>query len=244
MKFLLLMLFCSNLVMANERPVNKVKYKTYFGNCPIRVVGQLTLKLVKTFEENQSLKDVKDYIIKGNLTEKYYISNYEINYEPLTKFLKFQYSCPLPMARVQLYKSEGNESYSAILVENGQFYDSIYEQLMIAENKIEQDLPSLALPVEEIDKELKEELVRFIKQISPNLKKLVSEYIVTEKHELMLILSSSNQPTTVFLGSDGWDEKLTKIHKIIDYMSEKKKIPVVINITNIKKVVVKFSDTI
>jgi hypothetical protein len=38
---------------------NKVHYRTFFGSCPSKVVGRLTLTLIKEFEKNKSLLDVK-----------------------------------------------------------------------------------------------------------------------------------------------------------------------------------------
>ncbi len=63
----------------DESPLNqkeKVKYRSSFGYCPSRTAGTLTLKLVKTFEENRSLKAVKEKIINDNLLDEHFISDY------------------------------------------------------------------------------------------------------------------------------------------------------------------------
>jgi hypothetical protein len=44
------------------------------------------------------------------------------------------------------------------------------------------------------------------------------------------------------MGLDEWEEKVAKLDKIVNYMELKEKIPAVINLTNSKKVVVKFRD--
>ena len=59
-----------------------------------------------------------------------------------------------------------------------------------------------------------------------------------------MILSFGGRPTTAFLGDDYWSEKIGKLSKVIDYMKEKKSIPTIINLTNSKKIVVKFTDKI
>jgi hypothetical protein len=46
------------------------------------------------------------------------------------------------------------------------------------------------------------------------------------------------------MGADLWEEKLTKLTKIIGYVQKSKRYPGSINLVNSKKVVVKFSDNI
>jgi hypothetical protein len=45
------------------RPDQEVKYRTSFGQCPSRAAGMLTLQLMKEFEKNLSLKEVKELIV-------------------------------------------------------------------------------------------------------------------------------------------------------------------------------------
>jgi hypothetical protein len=59
-----------------------------------------------------------------------------------------------------------------------------------------------------------------------------------------MIFSINRKPSSAFLGSDYWSEKVEKLTKVIDFMKKKKKIPSVINLTNSKKIVVKFPDSI
>jgi hypothetical protein len=46
------------------------------------------------------------------------------------------------------------------------------------------------------------------------------------------------------LGGDLWEEKILKLQKLLIYMEAKKKVPSVINLMNVKKVVVKFPETL
>jgi len=48
----------------------------------------------------------------------------------------------------------------------------------------------------------------------------------------------------VFLGADYWDVKITKLDKILSYVTKNNRFPSTINLVNAKKVVVKFSDKI
>jgi hypothetical protein len=65
---------------------------------------------------------------------------------------------------------------------------------------------------------------------------------VNENKELTIILSINGTPSSVFMGPDEWGEKSAKLDKIVNYMELKEKIPAIINLTNSKKVVVKFKD--
>lgn len=38
---------------------NKIKYKTYFGSCPSKIGGKLTLELTSEFEKTHSMKKNK-----------------------------------------------------------------------------------------------------------------------------------------------------------------------------------------
>lgn len=220
----------------------KLKYRTYFGNCPSRVAGNLTIKLVKTFEKNYSLRDVKKQIVKENLSEKHFLSSYRINYDPLGKFLKFNFNCPLPLMKVQVYKGDGMESYEAVLVEGGKLLDPTYEVLLKNEHKLNHDLPFLALPVKNMDSKVQHFVAKLVKEMDIKFRRKLSEIILNDKGALTVILSINGGPSSVFIGKDLWEEKMAKLQRIIKYMESISKIPSIINLTNIKKVVVKFSD--
>lgn len=221
---------------------DKIHYKTMFGQCPSKVVGRLTLTLIKEFEKNKSLLDVKKKIVDEKLEEKYYLSNYKIDYNPLQKLIKFQYDCPQALMKVQIYKKDGEEFYTAILVDNGKLYDPTYEVLLRAENKIKKDLPHLAVPASLINSEVHKKLTSLFNDMGKKFVNRVSEVILNEQEELTVILSIGRKPSSAFLGKDYWTEKIGKLNNIVDYMAEKKTIPSVINLTNSKKVVVKFPD--
>lgn len=71
-----------------------VNYRTYFGECPSKSSGMLTLILMKEFEKDHSLKDVKEKIINEKLDEKYFLSDYRISYNPVIKTLRINFECP------------------------------------------------------------------------------------------------------------------------------------------------------
>ncbi len=144
--------------------------------------------------------------------------------------------------KVQVFREDGQESYNAILVDNGELFDPTYEVLLRTEKKLEADLPYLALPVDEIDKEGQKKITFLIKDMGKEFRKKLAEVIFTDEKSLTIILSINGHSSTAFMGKNEWDEKVEKLKSIIRYMESKKKVPAIINLTNLKKVVVKFSD--
>ncbi len=100
----------------------------------------------------------------------------------------------------------------------------------------------MALPVNDMEQKIQKDITGIIREMRPQLRKKLSEVIINDNKELTIILSVSGYPSSVFMGLDEWAEKMTKLDKIVNYMELKEKIPAVINLTNSKKVVVKFKD--
>jgi hypothetical protein len=223
---------------------DKTHYRSIFGNCPSKAVGRLTLILIKEFEKNKSLLDIKKKIVENGLEEKYFLSSYEVKYNPLHKMLRFNYECPKPLMKVQIYKKDGEEFYTAILVDSGKLVDPTYEVLLRAEKKLIGKLPHMAVPFQLINTDIHKKLTSLFNGLGEGFVKHISEVILNEKKELTIIMSVNRRPSSAFLGNDYWGEKVGKLEEIITYMKEKKSIPAVINLTNSKKIVVKFSDSI
>lgn len=242
-KFLLILLL-SFPTLASSLKSKKVQYKTFFGSCPSRVAGKLTLSLVDEFERTRSLLKLKEKIVEDKLDEKHFLSSYNINYHPVENLLKFKFDCPKPLLKAQIYKKNGDQFYTAILVDNGKFVDPTYEVLLRSEKKLNHVLPHLAYPVGLIDSGLESDIRDLVSRFNKEYKGKISEIIIDDNKKLTLIFSINRRPTSAFLGNNYWGEKVGKLIKIIDYMKKKKSIPAVINLTNSKKVVVKFSDTI
>ena len=221
-----------------------VKYRTYIGECPSKSSGMFGIIVMKEFEKNHSLRDVKEKILKEKLDEKFFLSNYRISYNPVVKTLKIRLECPEPLAKVQVYKSNGEEHYSAILGENARLYEPHYENLMKAEKKIRHNLPLLALTMDQIEGDAPTTLSRFIKAMDVDLRRTISEMIINKNDELTIVFSLGGKATSVFMGADLWEEKLTKLAKIVGFVRDSKRYPSSINLVNAKKVVVKFSDKI
>lgn len=219
-----------------------INYRTYFGECPSKSSGMLTLILMKEFEKSHSLKDVKEKMINEKLDEKYFLSNYRISYNPVIKTLRIQLDCPEPLAKVQVYKANGEEHYSAILGDNAKMYEPHYENLMKAEKRLTHHLPLLAITTEQLEGNAPTDVAAFIKKMEVDLRKQISEIIISKNNELTIIFALGGKATSVFMGADLWEEKLTKLAKIVGYVGKNKRYPSSINLVNSKKVVVKFSD--
>jgi hypothetical protein len=221
-----------------------VHYRTYFGECPSKSSGMLTLLLMKEFEKAHSLKDVKEKMLNEKLDEKYFLSDYRISYNPVIKTLKISFECPEPLAKVQVYKPNGEEHYSAILGDNAKMYEPQYENLMKSEKRLTHHLPLLAISTDQIEGSAPTDLASFIKKMELDLRKQVSEIIISKNNDLTIIFALGGKATSVFMGADLWEEKLTKLSKIVGYVGKNKRYPSSINLVNSKKVVVKFSDKI
>ena len=240
--FSLLIILSSSSFAALSSDTNKIRYRTNFGKCPSRAVGSMALDLVKTFEKSNSLRVVKDQIVKDKLDQKHFISDYKISYDPLKKLLNFKFDCPEPLMKVQIYKKNGMESYEAILVENGKLYDPTYEVLLRSEKKIAHDLAYLAIPVGEMDEKAQLKITKLITSTNKSFRKNISEVILNDSGDLTIIMSILGRPSSIFLGDEEWQTKMVKLQRLVKYVEKKRKVPAIINLTNSKKVVVKFND--
>ncbi len=245
-----MILVITNIVTSSLGPSNneaskfnsELSYRSNLGKCPTRPAGTMALQVVKIFEQSHSLRDVKEKILTEKWSDKYFVSDYKIQYDPYSKVLDLNLNCPEPLMKVQIYKNNGADSYEAILVDNGQLLDPTYEALLRSEKKLTHDLPYLALPLGEMEDKVQSDVTNLVKEMRTGLRSKLSEVILNDNKELTIILSINGHPSSVFMGPDEWGEKIGKLDKIVNYMELKEKIPAIINLTNSKKVVVKFKD--
>jgi hypothetical protein len=221
-----------------------VNYKTIIGECPSKSSGSFAMIIMKEFEKKHSLKMVKEKILLEKLDEKHFLSDYRISYNPVIKTLKLQLDCPQPLMKVQVYKSNGEEHYSAVLGDNAKLYDPGYENLMRAEKKLNYHLPLLAISMKQLEGDAPTNLARFIKLMEKDLRHHISEIIFSKNNDLTIVFALGGKATSVFMGADLWEDKLVKLSKIIGYVQQNKRYPGSINLVNAKKVVVKFSENI
>lgn len=235
----------------------KTNIQINYGYCSPRLSAELGSHLDDEFQKNHSLYDVKKLILEKNLMANYFLSKYNVAYSPYTKKLKFQFECPFPLVRMNIYKGiELGESYGAILGDDGKLYSLEYEMLLKREGRLVNALPTLAFPYSFMETTTQVKLTEFIKEFPIELRPHVSELILNNKKELMIILSIDEKTSNVYLGEGvegwndeavsglktklAWEEKLLKLKKIASYMQQNHQYFKHINLTNPKKVVVKF----
>jgi hypothetical protein len=220
-----------------------VRYKTSFGQCPSRSAGKLTIKLVGEFDKTKSLRKLKSMIVKGKLSEKHFLSGYNINFNPVENVLGIGLECPTPLMKVQITRNDGESFLYSILVEDGDLVDPTYEAILRAEKKISVDLPNLSISEDFITKDkLKFLSSKVLQSMSVGVKTKLAEIIISDEEDLTAILSIKNRPVSVFMGKREWNKKTKKLNKVLSFLEKKRKIPSVINITNSEKIVVKFSN--
>jgi hypothetical protein len=238
-------IFAVEINRFHEYISNKVSYRADWDNCPSKTTGKIIIELLAEFEKNKSLVEVKKFILFNKIEEKYFFSDYKIDYNILAKSLDFKFKCSNPIAKMKVYTTGHDQSYSVILTESGDLLDPQYEVLLRSENKLKGDLPLLVVNFELIQSRLQVfEIVDFIKTLTPVIYHQISEIIINESKEMTLILSFKNRPSSVFLGDTDWKLKIEQLMKIYNYMQTNNRIPSIVNLSNSKKIVVKFTDTI
>ena len=60
----------------------ELSYRSNLGKCPTRPAGTMALLVVKTFEQSHPLRDVKLKILNEKWADKYFVSDYKIQYDP------------------------------------------------------------------------------------------------------------------------------------------------------------------
>lgn len=219
----------------------KVKYKTSFNNCPSRSAGKFAMRILKTFERERSLYDVKSDIKDNFLTDKHFIKNYSIKLNPMENTIDIDLSCPKPLLRVVLMDSEAEGEFQSVLVEDGNLFDPTYETLLLGEKKINSALPTLAISKNDLNDEIRKNISELIQIFGFENHNKISEVIFDKGEVLTFILSLNKKPVSVFMGTGNFEEKTRKLRRLIGYVESNQKQPTVINLVNLKKVVVKFA---
>ncbi len=239
LKFLALLLSIN--IYSDGSVFHEIKYKTSFNNCPITSTGELTLNLLSKFRDNKSLFDLKKYIKNEKLEEKYFLKSFDISFNPINDEISFKYHCPNAIAKLQVYKEDGTQSYFAVLSDEGKRVDPNYENVLRSEKILKQALPLVSINHNQItDRKLKD-FAKYLNSINSTLYRRISDLIIDEDEKLIVILKNPNHAVTAFLGKDDWQRKSKRLLKSVEYFDEKKKYPRLLKFVNSKKIVVKFS---
>ena len=146
-------------------PVSRFPFTASFSQTDNRAGGELTY--------NQYTS--RRYDLTQSYAPPQGGSNYRLSYNPVIKSLRINLECPEPLAKVQVYKVNGEEHYSAILGSTAKLYEPGYENLMKAEKKLNYNLPLLAISIGQIDGDAPTALASFIKLMDGDLRKQISE---------------------------------------------------------------------
>jgi hypothetical protein len=217
-----------------------IKYQIENKGCPGRSVNNLAVNLLEIFQEKRSLLSLKQDLLERNLITKNFLSSYKINYHPLKKFLHFNFECPRPFFEVSFYKDDKIAVGEGVLASDGKVYDSTFEVLLKEEGTLKGLLPHLALPASFQERGNLKDVINFFAQVPAAFFAKFAEVILNNEEEMTLILTAESGPVSVFLGHEEIPSKLNKLQRIIDYMTLQKKLPSIINMESLKKIVVKF----
>lgn len=232
-------LIATFLIAANSF-AKEVNYKIKNYSCPTKAVGDLTLRLMDIFERDHSLKDLKISIVKNAYKRKYFLQNYEIKFNPIDRNILFTYYCPKPLMKIEIFDSLGIKTFGGTLVSTGEVYKESFLNLLKEESKKELDIPYLSIPHDKVDSDLTKKIASLYLSLDDKNKGKVSEIIINPNNELTFILNSSNRVASAFFGLDNWSDKMHKLEKILNHFNSSGKLPSLVNLTNSKKVVVKF----
>tara|TARA_X000000950_G_C13808862_1_gene616745 strand:- start:490 stop:1203 length:714 start_codon:yes stop_codon:yes gene_type:complete len=218
----------------------KISTKSKWKGCPSQTAGKLILELAKNFEKNKSLYKLSQKITEEKLDQKYFIKKYSIKYNQFRNEVSYYLECPSALVKVSAINNSGHVVSSSVLVDNGSLYDLTYETLLKSERILKEELPTLAISADVLNENYKSLVTNFFMNLDPLSKQLMSEMIIDEDGKMTIILSHQRRPSSVFLGKDNWKEKQIKLTRMVKYLTKKKGLPKIINMTNLKKVVVKF----
>lgn len=217
----------------------KTQYTLDFVSCPMKSSGDLAILLAKEFDATKSLFKIKKMMVNDRLKESYFLSSYQIGFNPILKRLSFKFTCPSLMAKIQIHRENG-QSFLGSLVDTGEVFDPQYEILLRREKMIESSVPYFAISLKNLNDQKHLGVVKLLKEMNPKLYKQISEVIINDADELSLILKSKNNAISVSFGKEYWDQKVEKVIKIQEHFNQKERQPKFINLTSNKKVVVRF----
>ncbi len=220
---------------------HELSYKTNFGNCPSKTSGSAALEILEVFRKDKSLLQTKKYIEKNKLREKYYLKTYDIEFNPVTQKVALSFTCPIPIARVQVFKKDGTQQFHSVLSINGLRIDPNYENVLRNEKKITRDLPVVSMEYSELTEQKLKDITRLLKNIDEKLRNKISDVVFDSDQKLVFVMTNHNHAISAFLGKSDWKNKSAKLLKTIEYFDRKKKHPKFVKFLNSQKVVVNFS---
>ena len=218
----------------------ETKYVIHSGQCPKIHVGKLALSIIKSYDEGKSLLAIKEQMLAEGLVEKYFLKDFHILLNPISKEFQFQFECPRPLLKAQIYDRKLKKSYLGVLGDHGEMMDPSFEVTLRQEKMLDNKLPFMAINWDDLVAKKQIKIVKLLDLFSAKLKSNLSEVILNSEDELTLILKSKSKGVSVFMGDDAWDLKLDKLTKVLNHFEKLDRMPTLVNLASVKKVVVKF----
>jgi hypothetical protein len=241
--YLFCILFFINPIKAEDKlffSKTKAKYIIHSGQCPKIHVAKLALSIIKDYESGKSLLSIKDKLQSESLVEKYFLRDYHISYNPISSSFNFEFECPRPLLKAQIYDKKLKKSYLGILGDHGEMMDPSFEVVLRQEKMLNQKLPYMAINWDDLVANKQIKVVQLLEMFPNEVKGKLSEVILSSDDELTLILKSKLKGVSVFMGDDAWDLKLDKLTKVLNHFEKLERMPSLVNLASSKKVVVKF----
>jgi len=235
-KFLAFLLFFASQTLSAS-----VFSEIKFGKCPQKRVKDISEDLLDSFKKKKSMGDLKKILLSKKIEEKYFITSYQIDYEPVTNKLLMSFECPDLIGNIVLYDKAGKKKYHMVLGRDGKTYDPNYEVLLRAESKIKGKLTSVSFEDNVVTQKRLGQMSDYLKFLEKQKGIDFNELILNKENQLVGIFSRNQSTTSVFFGKHSWSEKTQRLKKSLDYFMDKKKQPSLIKFVDDKKIVVKFS---
>jgi hypothetical protein len=218
------------------------KYVIHNNQCPRIHVGKLALGIIKDYESGQSLLSIKEKMTNDGAVEKFFLKDYHVDFNPIARKFTFQFECPRPLLKAQIYDAKLKKSYMGILGDNGEMMDPSFEVVLRQEGMLREKLPFMAINWDDLVAHKQTKVVKLLDLFPKQVRSNLSEVILNSDDELTLILKTKLKGMSVFMGDDSWDIKLDKLTKVINHFEKLDRMPMLVNMASVKKVVVKFTD--
>ncbi|MDH4467683.1 MAG: cell division protein FtsQ/DivIB [Bacteriovoracaceae bacterium] len=220
----------------------ETKYVIHANQCPKLHVGKLALSIIKDYESGSSLLKIKEKLMSDGSVDKYFLRDYHVDYNPIAHRFHFQFECPRPLLKAQIYDKKLKRSYMGILGDQGEMMDPSFEVILRQEGMLNEKLPYMAINWEDLVAQKQLKVVKLLDLFPKSIRTNLSEVILNSEDELTLILKTKSKGLSVFLGDDSWDIKLDKLTKVLNHFEKLDRMPALVNLASTKKVVVKFTD--
>ena len=102
--------------------------------------------------------------------KKYFLKDYHIDYNPISKHFRFHFDCPKPLLKARIYDRKLKKSYSGILGNHGEMMDPSFEVVLRQEKMLSSKLPFMAINWDDLVAKKQIKIVQLMDLFSEKLK--------------------------------------------------------------------------